>query len=113
MKAPRKRFTLDLEPSMQIRLKLVATLQGVSMRQYCLTAIEKELGEDQAMEMSPSEFASRGLERLISTRDEVFQGRQVPGDSADLVRQGRAERLGRSGRSSRHRRKPSCQVDRQ
>ena len=92
MKAPRKRFTLDLEPSMQMRLKLVATLKGVSMRQYCLTAIEKELGGDQAMEMSPSEFASRELERLISTRHDVFQGRHVTGDSADLIREGRAER---------------------
>jgi hypothetical protein len=92
VKAQRKRFTLDLEPSMQMRLKVVAALKGVSMRQYCLTAIEKELGEDQVIEMPPTEFANTGLGRLISLRDEVFQGRQVAGDSTDLIRQARAER---------------------
>ncbi len=48
MKDERKRFTLDLDPSFQRRLKVIAALRGVSMRQYCLVAIEKELATDEA-----------------------------------------------------------------
>jgi predicted nucleic acid-binding protein len=40
---PKKRLTLDLEPPLQQRLKAVAALKGISMRQYCQTDIEKKL----------------------------------------------------------------------
>ena len=42
----KKRLTLDLDPSLQQRLKAVATLRGTSMRQYRQAAIEKELAKD-------------------------------------------------------------------
>ena len=48
MKDERKRFTLDLDPSFQRRLKVIAALKGISMRRYCLAAIEKELATDDA-----------------------------------------------------------------
>ncbi len=43
MKSKTKRLTLDLDPSFQRRLKVVAALKGISMRRLCLVAIEKEL----------------------------------------------------------------------
>jgi len=46
----RKRLTLDLEIGFQRRLKSRAALKGVTMRQYCLSAIEKQMAEDAGRE---------------------------------------------------------------
>jgi hypothetical protein len=43
----KKRLTLDLDPPFQRRLKARAALKGVSMRQYCLAAIEAEMLKDE------------------------------------------------------------------
>ena len=48
MEAKKKRLTLDLDPALQRRLKAVAALKGISMRQYCQTAIDRELVRDEA-----------------------------------------------------------------
>ena len=45
MEVKKKRLTLDLEPTFQRRLKVVAALKGVTMRHYCYTAIDKELAK--------------------------------------------------------------------
>ena len=37
----KKRLTLDLEMGFQRRLKSRAALKGLTMREYCLSAIEK------------------------------------------------------------------------
>ena len=46
----KKRLTLDLDPAFQRRLKARAALNGVSMRQYCLSAIERQIHEDEGRE---------------------------------------------------------------
>ncbi|MBI2371782.1 MAG: hypothetical protein HYV08_16390, partial [Deltaproteobacteria bacterium] len=81
MSAKRTRFTLDLDPLFQKRLKVMATLKGMTMRQYCLVAIEKELAEDEAKGAGPLPFGEKALDRLNSLMGEVFQGRKIPGDS--------------------------------
>ena len=43
MSENKKRLTLDLDAPLQRRLKAVTALKGVSMRQYCQSAIEKQL----------------------------------------------------------------------
>ena len=45
---PKKRLTLDLDPEFQKRLKIMAAIKGVSMREYSERAIEKELEKDGA-----------------------------------------------------------------
>lgn len=47
MQAKKKRLTLDMDPAFQRRLKATAALKGISMRRYCLTAIEGELAKDE------------------------------------------------------------------
>ena len=47
MAEKKKRLTLDMEPPMQRRLKAIAALKGISMREYCLSAIEKEMAKDE------------------------------------------------------------------
>ena len=61
MQVKKKRLTLDLDPPVHRRLKAVAALKGISMRQYCLTAIDKELALDEANSIS----------RLPSSRSRV------------------------------------------
>lgn len=65
MGADRKRLTLDLDPLFQRRLKARAALQGVTMREYCLAAIEQQLAEDEReatipSEADPSDLAANG-----------------------------------------------------
>lgn len=59
MRADRKRLTLDLDPLFQRRLKARAALQGVTMREYCLAAIKKQLAEDEREAPIPSESSDR------------------------------------------------------
>ena len=92
MAAERKRLTLDLDPTLQRRLKAIAALRGVSMRAYCQAAIDRELTKDEA----------NGLERLLSDkpdhelfaelRHEVFGDHPLPGSSVDLIREARETR---------------------
>jgi hypothetical protein len=56
MDTKKKRLTLDLDPPLQRRLKAVTALQGISMRQYCQTAIEKELTKDEAQGLTALPF---------------------------------------------------------
>ncbi len=63
MKNEKKRFTLDLEPRFQRRLKVMAALKGISMRQYCLGALEKELSIDEVGGVMPLPFGEQSLER--------------------------------------------------
>jgi len=88
----RKRLTIDLDPPVQRRLKVIAALKGISMRRYCLTAIEKELAQDEVEEAKALPFGEEALNRLASLQAEVFGGRQVPGDSSELIREARKAR---------------------
>jgi len=91
MKA-KTRFTLDMVPGFQRRLKVTAALKGVTMREYCLAAIEKELARDEVQGMTTLPFGHEALDRLAALQTEVFKGRTLPGDSAELIREARASR---------------------
>ena len=93
MEVKKKRLTLDLDPALQRRLKAVAALKGMSMRQYCQDAIEKELAkDDEASEVRRPSFA---IERMLALKNEIFQGRKLPGDSAEFIREARESRAER------------------
>ncbi len=66
MKSEKKRFTLDLEPLFQRRLKVTAALKGVSMRQYCLAAIEQKLAIDEVDGAIALLSRDQPIERRIS-----------------------------------------------
>ena len=86
MEAGTKRVSLDMEAPMQRRLKAVAASKGVSMRRYCLTAIDKELAVDEAN--AASDGTSRA-DRFEELQRKHFGGRVLPGNSADLIREAR------------------------
>ncbi len=89
MEAKKKRLTLDLDSPVQRRLKVVAALKGISMRQYCLTAIDKELAMDEANGV----FGSRSdSERFAELRQKYFGGKALPGSGVDFIREARESR---------------------
>ena len=92
--AKKKRLTLDLDPPFQRRLKAIAALKGISMRQYCETAIDRELTNDEASGVSRGRFDRQAFERVVAHRLQLFGGRRLPGSSADLIREAREIRDG-------------------
>ncbi|MDP2948170.1 MAG: hypothetical protein Q8P22_01355 [Chloroflexota bacterium] len=48
MVAKRARLTIDLEPDVHSRLKIVAVRKRTTMRQYSVQAIERQLAEEPA-----------------------------------------------------------------
>lgn len=89
MKAKKKRLTLDLDPAFQRRLKVMAALQGVSMRGYCQAAIDKALSRDEANGLGGPALAKPDHERFAELQQEIFGDKIQPGDSVDLIREAR------------------------
>lgn len=89
MVANKKRFTLDLDPDFQKRLKVAAALKGISMRQYCVAAIEAELGQERDIKLDAHTLSEEGLNRIADLRNEIFGGVPLVEDSADLIREER------------------------
>ena len=87
--AEKKRLTLDLDAPLQRRLKAVAALKGISMREYCQTAIEKELAEDEVSNAPDDWSHLSNAEYFARVRKEVLGGRKLPGSSVDLIREAR------------------------
>ena len=85
----KKRLTLDLDAPLQRRLKAVAALKGVSMRQYCQTAIEKQLIQDDVNGTHRPASSKEAFERLVALRKEIFGDKVLPGSSVDLIREAR------------------------
>jgi hypothetical protein len=96
MDTKKKRLTLDLDPPLQRRLKAVTALKGISMRQYCQAAIEKELTKDEARGLTALPFGQESLDRLEALQSKIFQSRMLPGDSAELIREARTSRTSAS-----------------
>ena len=92
METRKKRLTLDLDPMVQRRLKAVAAMKGISMRQYCLTAIGRELSKDEVQGVIDLPFGHEALDRLDALRNEIFGDGVLPGDSVDFIREARESR---------------------
>lgn len=86
------RFTLDMDSMLFRRIKVTAAVKGITMREYCLAAIQRELIRDEEQELPTLPFGHDALDRLEALQHEVFLNRTVRGDSAELIRQSRARR---------------------
>ena len=92
MVAGKKRLTLDVDASLRQRLKVVAALRGVSMREYCETAIERELARDEEDEVRKPQFGPEVMRRLMEIRARPPGGGIFEGDSTDFIREARESR---------------------
>ena len=89
METKKKRLTLDIDPAFQRRLKVIAALKGVSMRGYCQAAIDRELTKDEANGAGELLADKPDHVRFAELRQEIFGGKPLPGNSADLLREAR------------------------
>ena len=89
MAAKKKRLTLDLAPAFQRRLKVMAALKGISMREYCQTAIDRELTKDEANGAGGLSADKPDHERFAELQKVVFGTKKLPGNSVDLIREAR------------------------
>ena len=96
----KKRLTLDLDAPLQRRLKAVAALKGISMREYCQTAIEKELAEDEGAGEAEGVSRFSRAEHFAALRKEIFGDRVLPGNSVDIIREMREERAAQLDRAT-------------
>ena len=95
MEVKKNHLTLDLDPHLERRLKTTAALRGVSMIQYCQTAIDGELARDEARGVASLPFGHEAIDRLAALREATFGGKALPGDSAEFIREDRTARLNR------------------
>ena len=89
MQDERIKLTLDLDPGLQRRLKVVADFKGLSVRGYCQTVIEKELTKDEANGRRGHLADKPDHEMFAELRKKIFKGKRLPGDSAELIREAR------------------------
>jgi len=92
MKVKKKRLTLDLEPTFQRRLKVIAALKGVTMRHYCFTAIDRELAQDEAQGMASPVSSWSDAERFEELQKKYFGDSVLPGSGAEFIREAREAR---------------------
>ena len=88
MQTKKKRLAITLDGDVQQRLKDAAARKGVSMAEYCRSAIDKEMAEDGANGKRPR----FDIESLIALQKKTFGDRVLPGSSVDLIREAREER---------------------
>ena len=88
----KKRLTLDLDAPLQRRLKAVAALKGISMRQYCQSAIEKELDRDGINGTANHSPKRVTVDDLRALHKKIFGDRVLPGNSVDIIREEREKR---------------------
>jgi hypothetical protein len=62
------------------------------MRQYCLTAITRELSKDEAQGVLNLPFGHEALDRLDSLREDIFGDDVLSGDSVEFIREARESR---------------------
>ena len=92
MQAKKKRLTLDMDPGFQRRLKATAALKGVSMREYCLSAIDRELAKDEGDEDKGLNPATPASEHYTILRRGFTGDMVLSGDSENVLREARAIR---------------------
>lgn len=89
----KSRFTLDMTPDLRTRLKIAAARKSVTMRKYCLSAIEQQLDREEVGVLASGAFNREAVEKARALRESVFGKRRLADESAELIRQAREERV--------------------
>ena len=92
MGTKRTRLTLELTAEVYERLKAAAASKGVSLGQYCRTAIYDALVKDEAEETAEPPKPHFDIAGLVALQKKNFGDGVLPGSSVDLIREAREER---------------------
>ena len=87
------RFTLDMTPDLRTRLKIAAARKDITMREYCLSAIEQQLDREEPGVLAFGDFNLEAVEKAKGLQESVFGERRLGDESAELIRQARQERI--------------------
>ena len=82
MATDRARLTIDVAPELRARLKIAAARRGVSMRELCIQAIQREVEDEDAQPLnwkSDPVLAELWDNEDDAVYDEVFERRRGPG----------------------------------
>lgn len=90
------RFTLDMTPDLRMRLKIAAARRGITMRQYSLSAIEKQLEKEDIKVLAAGTFNRGTVEKARALQKSIFGRRRLSDESTELIRQAREERINQS-----------------
>jgi hypothetical protein len=88
----KSRFTLDMTPELRTRLKIAAARKGVTMRQYSLSAIERQLEREEVGVVASGRFGYDAIDKAKALQRAVFGERKLADDSTELIRRAREER---------------------
>ena len=89
----KSRFTLDMTPELRTRLKIAAARKSITMRQYCLTAVEQQLDREEVGVLASGTFNQETVEKARALQKSVFGKSRLADESAELIRQARDERV--------------------
>ena len=73
-------------------MKAVAALKGVTMREYCIAVIERELAQDESRGIANAVAGRSDAARFEKLQQKYFGDLTVPFNAAELVREAREER---------------------
>ena len=87
----KEHLVLEVPPVVRERLREVAARRGVSIRELCVGAIERELDDEQ---VNSTNCAARpyDFDDLFAYRDHLLGDQFFPGNSVDIIREARALR---------------------
>ena len=88
----KSRFTLDMTADLRTRLKIAAARRGITMRQYSLEAISRQLTRDDIQVKTSSGFNMEAINKAKALQDSIFGNRRLTDDSVDIIRQAREKR---------------------
>lgn len=91
-KDKKKRFTLDMSPDLQKRIKIAAASKGITMREYSLSAIVDRLNRDELQTVVPGHFSQESVKKARDLQKRIFGSRRLADESVELIRQSRKER---------------------
>ena len=89
----RPRISIDVTPELRRRVRLAAAERDMSVTEYCREVLARHLRQEAEREEARRDKALEALEMARRFRERVFGDRILRPDSAELIREGREERL--------------------
>lgn len=100
MSSENKSISIALDAETEWLLKAAAALNGMSVEKFCLAAIEERAEKTVFPNGRNAAFTEESLKKLAETRERIFNGRTLPGNSADYIREAREARMRQLGNCS-------------
>lgn len=83
---------ISLDAETEQLLKAAAALSGMGVEKFCLVAIEEKAEKTVFPNGRSPAFTEDTLKKLAESRERIFNGRTLPGNSADFIREAREKR---------------------